>query len=67
MIHLLLDLKEKLILRKRNELKMLEELVPETDRDLMLISSGKIAELDVLIASMEDMIRYVEKTEKIYQ
>jgi hypothetical protein len=65
MIHLVKDLKDQLVLRKHNELKNMEELAPGTDRDLLLLSAGKIAELDRLIASLDDMIQYYEKAKTL--
>jgi hypothetical protein len=64
MIHLVKDLKDRLVLRKHSEMKNMEGLVPDKDRDLLLLSSGKLAELDRLIASLDDMIQYYEKTQK---
>ena len=65
MEHLVTDLKEKLILRRKSELNRLQELNKEDDKVLILISSGKISELDFLINSIEEMINYFEKTKKI--
>jgi hypothetical protein len=63
MEHLVIDLKLNLILRRKNEIKKVEEYNTETDKDLILISSGKIIELEFLIKSLEEMINYVEKTQ----
>jgi hypothetical protein len=65
MEHLVINLKESLILRKKNELQKANELIKETDRDLLLISSGKIIELDFLIKSLNEMIQYFNFTNKI--
>jgi hypothetical protein len=37
----------------------------ETDKELILISAGKIFELDFLINSMTEMLTYFEKSKKI--
>jgi len=65
MEHLIIYLKQNLILRRNNEMKNILELNQETDKDLILISSGKIVELDFLIKSLEEMIIYFEKTQTI--
>jgi hypothetical protein len=65
MEHLIIDLKLNLILRRKNEMKNIQEFNQETDKDLILISSGKILELDFLIKSLEEMMNYFEKTKNI--
>jgi len=45
MEHLIIDLKLNLILRRKNEMKQILEFNMETDKDLILISSGKILNL----------------------
>jgi len=52
MEHLIIDLKLNLMLRRKNEMKKIQEFNQETDKDLILISSGKILELDFLIKSL---------------
>jgi hypothetical protein len=46
-------------------MKNILEFNQETDKDLLLISSGKIIELDFLIKSLEEMINYIDKTKNI--
>jgi len=65
MEHLIIDLKLNLILRRKNEMQIIQEFNQETDKDLILISSGKILELDFLIKSLEEMMIWVEKTKNI--
>jgi hypothetical protein len=65
MEHLVNKLKLNLILRRKNEMKKIQEFNKETDKDLILIFSGKILELDLLIKSLEEMINYFEKTKNI--
>jgi len=65
MEHLIINLKQNLILRRNNEMKNILEFNQETDKDLILISSGKIVELDFLINSLEEMIIYFKKTQTI--
>jgi hypothetical protein len=61
MEHLIIDLRHHLLVRRMNEMKNIQEFNQETDKDLILISSGKIIELDFLLKSLEEMIHYVEK------
>jgi hypothetical protein len=65
MEHLVINLKESLIHRKINEMNKVKTLNKEFDRDLILISSGKIFELDFLIKSLNDMIQYCNSTKYI--
>jgi len=48
-------------------MKNILEFNQETDKDLILISSGKIVELNFLINSLEEMIIYFEKTQTIHE
>lgn len=65
MEHLIIDLKENLIQRRKREVSKIEELSKEDCKDLILISSGKIFELDSLIKSLDDMIDYFENTKNL--
>lgn len=65
MEHLFIDLLLNLILRRKNEMKNIQEFNQETDKDLILISAGKILELDFLIKSLEEIMNYFEKTKSI--
>jgi len=65
MEHLIIDLKQHLILKRMKEMKNIQEFNQETDKDIILISSGKIIELDLLIKSLEEMINYINKTRNI--
>jgi translation initiation factor 2 gamma subunit (eIF-2gamma) len=67
MEHLIIDLKLDLILKRKNEISNIEEFNKETEKDLILISAGRIIELDFLIKSLEEMINYIEKTKSIQQ
>jgi len=46
-------------------MKNIQEFNQETDKDIILISSGKIIELDLLIKSLEEIINYINKTRNI--
>ena len=65
MEHLVINLKENLIQRRKNERRKVDELDKETYKELLFISSGKIFELDFLIKCLDDMIKYFEQTKKI--
>ncbi len=65
MEHLIIDLKENLVTRRKNEVIKIEELSKEGYKDLILICSGKIFELDSVIKSLDEMINYIEKTKQI--
>jgi len=64
MEHLIIDLKEKLIARKNNECKSFEKLDKEADKELILLSAGKINELDFVVNSITEMLNYSEKMKK---
>jgi hypothetical protein len=64
MEHLILDLKERLVVRKENEYGKIEKSDQVADKELILISTGKILELEFLITSINEMIAYFEKTKK---
>ena len=65
MEHLIIDLKENLVTRRKNEVVKIEELSKEGYKDLILICSGKIFELDSVIKSLDEMINYIEKAKQI--
>jgi len=65
MEHLVCDLKEHLILRRKNEIEKIQKLDTENDKKLILISSGKILELDHLISYLDDMLHYHNVTKNI--
>jgi hypothetical protein len=65
MEHLIIDLKENLINRRKNEVIKIEELSKEGYKDLILICSGKIFELDSVIKTLDEMLNYIEKTKQI--
>jgi hypothetical protein len=65
MEHLVIDLRENLISRRNKEINRIQELTKDDDKDLVLISSGKVIELDFLIKNLEEMISYFEKTKKV--
>ena len=65
MEHLVINLKETLIHRKTNEMNKVKTLNKEINRDLILISSGKIFELDFLIKRLNEMIHYYNSTKNI--
>ncbi len=66
MEYLVYDLRQKLVQRKANELKRMEYYANDMDKELNLVTTGKIYELEFLIKSLDDLIEYLEKTKKLY-
>jgi hypothetical protein len=64
MEHLISDLKEVLIARRENVYTKIQKLEKESDKDLILISSGKLIELDFIIKAFDEMISYSNRTKK---
>lgn len=52
------DLMEKLTSRRNDELKIIEKHRQNHLTDLILISSGKIIEIDEIIKDLEELLRY---------
>lgn len=67
MENLIVNLKEKLILRRKNEYTKIQKLDKETNKELILISSGKIMELDQFVGFIENMLNYYNQNKKITQ
>jgi len=59
------NLKEKLLIRIKKEYERMEQYNKDNIKDLMLISSGRIIEIDFLINSMNEMITYYEHSKII--
>ncbi len=64
MENLINDLKSKFILQRKNELIKAHEYKDEKDKDLLLITTGKILELDHIINCLNDMQSYHQKINK---
>jgi len=64
MENLIIVLKSKLILHRKNELDKAKEYKSELDKDLLLISTGKILELDNLINCLSNMLDYHQSTKE---
>lgn len=64
MEYLVINLKENLISRRKRELSKIQNFNNQNNRDLLLISSGKVFELDLLINSLNELIDYFEKSKK---
>jgi hypothetical protein len=62
MEYLIKDLIAQLSDRKRNEMAHFEKYKNEELRDMMMISSGKIMEMDRLIRELKEMIKYSLKS-----
>lgn len=62
MEYLVNDLKEQLLIRRKNEYEALEKWNKENNKELSLISSGKLIELDFVIKAITDLLNYYNKT-----
>jgi hypothetical protein len=58
MEYLIKDLVVRLSARKIREMNLVEKYKNENLHDLLLISAGKIIELDYLVHDLEEMIKY---------
>jgi len=58
------DLKEKLLIRRKKEYEKMEQYNDDF-HEFMLISSGRIIEIDFLIKSVNEMITYYEHSKII--
>jgi len=59
------DLKERLLARRKKEYDRMQQYNKDNVNELMLISSGRIIEIDFLINSMNEMITYYEHSKII--
>ena len=66
MEHLISDLKDKLIMRRKIEYDKVQYEI-ENDTKITLLSSGRIIELDHIISYLENMLDYNNQTKKIVQ
>jgi hypothetical protein len=64
MKYLLIDLKENLVARRKKEIMFLENLDAGKDKDIILISAGKINELDFMVERLNELLDYSEKTKE---
>jgi len=67
MEHLIVDLIVKLSERRKAETDKVLKYDTQTDRELILLASGKIYELDEVIGFLENMLQYHQRTKKISQ
>jgi hypothetical protein len=59
------DLKEKLLNRRTKEYERMQQYNKDDINELMLISSGRIIEIDFLLHSINEMITYYEHSKII--
>lgn len=59
------DLKEKLLVRRKNEYERMQQYNKDDIKESMLISSGRIIEIDFLLHSINEMITYYEHSKII--
>ncbi len=62
MERLIADLKDKLTLRRKIEADKVLKLDPQIDREVILLLSGKIYELDEVIGFLDNMLTYQQQT-----
>ncbi len=67
MENLIIDLKEKLILRKECEIKKIQVSDKEKDDKIILIATGRIFEIDNIIKGLDNMLNYYNQIKKIAQ
>lgn len=65
MENLIIDLKEKLILRKECEIKKIQYSDKDKDDKIILIAIGRIFEIDNIIRGLDNMLNYYNQTKKI--
>jgi len=58
MEHLVKDLKENLVIRRKKEYSQMEQWNKENKKELSLISSGRIIELDFIINALSELLNY---------
>ena len=61
------DLKEKLLNRRTKEYERMQQYNKDDINELMLISSGRIIEIDFLLHSINEIITYYEHSKIIEQ
>ena len=59
------NLKEKLLNRRKKEYERMQQYNKDDINELMLISSGRIIEIDFLLHSINEMITYYEHSKII--
>lgn len=67
MKHLIKDLIDCLVEKRNREYENIEKYERDDIKDLILMSSGKIMELDIIIQSLNEMLKYDMITTTILQ
>jgi hypothetical protein len=65
MENLICEFRKNLVLLRDHEIEKIKELDVELDKRLIMISSGKILELDHLISYVDEMLNYHNETNNI--
>jgi len=65
MEHLVINLKEKLLIRRKNEYDLIRKATEDNNRESLFMMAGKIQELDFIIDELGELINYNEKIKKI--
>jgi len=65
MEHLIINLKEKLLIRRKNEYNLIRKETEDNNRKSLFMTAEKIQELDFIIDELGELISYNEKMKKI--
>jgi len=64
MEHIISDLKEKLIARMNTEIEKIQSIEAGTHKESVLISAGKVIELEHIISLLDNALIYNNQTKK---
>ena len=65
MEYLIINLKEKLLIRRKNEYNLIRKETEDNNRKSLFMTAEKIQELDFIIDELGELISYNEKMKKI--
>ncbi|MDD4645270.1 MAG: hypothetical protein PHY99_04700 [Bacteroidales bacterium] len=64
MEHLINDLKEKIISRMNDEMEKIQRIDAGTNKEAVLISAGKVIEMEYIISLIDNMLIYNDQTKQ---
>jgi len=64
MEHLIIDLKEKIISRMNDEMEKIQGIDAGTNKEAVLISAGKVIEMEHTISLIDIMLAYNDQTKQ---
>jgi hypothetical protein len=62
--HLIIDLKTSLELRRKKEAELLQRFDTKSGKEIILVTAGKLIELDLLIEELNELITYDTLSQK---